>query len=1129
MHDESDETTPTAAEDPKDQTAEDQAAEDQESPESSDEAGTEAPDSPQAQDDDATEVMDSVGSDSTSDPASDAESSETIGSADSAGADNSDSTEETARWAPPEDGSPTAGQTADPYAQGPGTNQPDPYQQSPDQQNAYQQGAYQQGAYLQGSGPYQQDAYQQGLYPQGSGPYQQAPHQQGPDPTGQSGPMPYPAPPGYPANAPKSKFASALGKGSTWKAALIPPGIALLGGIIVSIILTAILTSMSEFDSVTGETGLNLDSLNYALPFILMALSLFGSAALRLDINAPDSFNAQLSIFTTGAPLVVTIVIVGLLWWMTKISERRSPAPNRVSTWIRIGVATLAMTLVLFLLQVIFAARASALEEEGSFTFSFSAVTARSFFLPLLVILITSIAGRVAGHFKGTEAIGAPFLRWAVPPLLVTWIHLALTVAVFSIVALFVLPLSVEMPGQLVPLTFVNMGLILTSLTHLGGISATAQGDLGFYSDTFSESLTLFSREAPGLLWLGLLVVAVTVLIATVVATVTRRPAWTVIEQDKQQWSSAWKLPVAFCLVWGLLSLLAIPANMSMSGSAEAAMFFGGSGAARAGIGPLAWTFLIFALWGGVIEVLSRTLGPRLALTFPAVARIAAGRTVHPHWGPYLGMSEPQFAFVHPDLARAAAPTPPPIAPGPGEVGPQGPAGYQGQPASSDAFGSQGQGQGQPQAHPGSQPGSHPGAPQQGLQQGPQQFSAPGAPQQGPQQGPPPPPTPSDQQAYAWPQGSAGQQSYSAPQGMYAAQPYAGPAQPFDKKKAKLVSVVAGGAALLLVAAIIVVTQLNGHMFGPEATVEKYFSELSDGDAEGALKVADVDVPQESRTLLTNDVLGGSKALPDDVTVEDAEISGDTATVAVTYDVGGSKGNSTLTLYKAGKKALFFDDWALKSPDLLTLTVDTPGLKKVKVNGIDVDSDGSTLSLPAFPGLYTIDLAEKSDLITADAVEVRAFLGDDANMEGEETPVLSAHPSDEFRTEVDKQVKTLIDSCAKKSVAQPDGCPFGSSLAESYDATGLTWSISSYPTVTVADDSLGADQYSNPEDATGPNGGPAWLISSNTSGEALVTGTYDMFDESEPFDDTVSFDLNGTAEIVDGKIVITVSDNPWDW
>ncbi|WP_228278271.1 hypothetical protein [Brevibacterium limosum] len=1076
MDDESDETTPTAAEEPKDRNAEAQ-----ESPEPSDEASAELEPDPESE-----KSVDSE-------------------------APDGQATEETARWAPPEDGTRTTPQTVDPYENAAENDSANTGPQ-PQGASAYPQGSGSHpqtaGPYAQWPGPYQPDPYQHGAFPQGSGPYQQVSHQQGRYQSVHSGPMPYPAPPGYPANAPRSKFASALAKGSTWKTALIPPGIALLGGIIVSIILTVILASMSEFSSLTEETGFNLDSLSYALPFILMALSLFGSAALRLDINAPDSFNAQLSLFTTGAPLLVTIVIVGLLWWMTKISERRSPAPNRVSTWIRIGVSTLATTLVLFLLQVIFAARFSSFEEDGALTFSYSTVTVRSFFLPLLVILVASIAGRVAGHFKGTEAIGAPFLRWAVPPLLVTWIHLALCVAVFSVVALFVLPLSVEMPGQLVPLTFVNMGLILTSLTHLGGIGATVQGDFGVYSDTFTESLTLFSRDAPGLLWLGLLVVAVAVLIATIVATVTRGPAWTVIKEDKQQWSSAWKLPVAFCLVWGLLSLLAVPANLSMSGSAEAAMYFGGSGAARAGIGPLAWTFLIFALWGGIIEVLSRTLGPRLALTFPALARIAAGRTVHPHWGPYLGMSEPRFAFAHPDLAQATAPTPPPVAPVPGEVGPvpgevgpQGPGGYQGQPASPQGFGSPGRPVGPPQ--------------------GPQQFSAPVGPQQAP--------TPSDQQPYAYPQGSAGQQSYSAPQGMYAAQPYAGPAKPFDKKKTTLVSVVAGGAVLLLVAALIVVTQLNGHMFGPEATVEKYFAELSDGDAEGALKVADVDVPQESRTLLTNDVLGDSKALPDDVTVEDAEMSGDTAKVAVTYDVGGSKGNSTLTLHKAGKKALFFDDWTLKSPDLLTLTVDTPGLKKVKVNGIDVDSDGSTLSLPAFPGLYTIDLAEKSDLITADAVEVRAFLGDDADMEGEETPLLAAHPSDAFRSEVDKQVKTLIDSCAKKTVAEPDGCPFGSSMAESFDATGLTWSISSYPTVTVADDSIGADQYSDPADATGPNGGPAWLISSDTSGEALVTGSYDMFDESEPFDDTVTFDLTGTAEIVDGKVVITVTDDPWDW
>src|SRR5699024_8347150 len=102
---------------------------------------------------------------------------------------------------------------------------------------------------------------------------------------------------------------------------------------------------------------------------------------------------------------------------------------------------------------------------------------------------------------------------------------------------------------------------------------------------------------------------------------------------------------------------------------------------------------------------------------------------------------------------------------------------------------------------------------------------------------------------------------------------------------------------LLLVAALIVVNQVNGRMFGPEATVEEYFAELSDGDAEGALKLADVDVPQEARALLTTHVPSGSKALPDGVTVDEAEVSGDTATVAVTYDVGGAKGNSTLTLH----------------------------------------------------------------------------------------------------------------------------------------------------------------------------------------------------------------------------------------
>ncbi|MBR7503023.1 hypothetical protein KCW65_23370, partial [Mycobacterium tuberculosis] len=68
-----------------------------------------------------------------------------------------------------------------------------------------------------------------------------------------------------------------------------------------------------------------------------------------------------------------------------------------------------------------------------------------------------------------------------------------------------------------------------------------------------------------------------------------------------------------------------------------------------------------------------------------------------------------------------------------------------------------------------------------------------------------------------------------------------GPAKPFDRKKATVVGVISGVSVLVIVAALIVVTQVNGRMFGPEAAVEKYLDRLADGDAEGALSIADVD------------------------------------------------------------------------------------------------------------------------------------------------------------------------------------------------------------------------------------------------------------------------------------------------
>src|SRR5699024_6794174 len=257
------------------------------------------------------------------------------------------------------------------------------------------------------------------------------------------------------------------------------------------------------------------------------------------------------------------------------------------------------------------------------------------------------------------------------------------------------------------------------------------------------------------------------VLLATLVSTVTRRPHWTVAGDDSQQWSSVWRTPLAFLILWGILSLLVLPIRLTMVGSGELMEQLGGSGGLRAGIGALPWSFLLFAVWGGVIEVLSRTLGPRLVMSLPALAKLLAGRAIHPYWGQTLGMDEPRGALVHPDIAAEAA----------------------------------ARAQAAPPVHGSAAPGAHPGAPV--AHPGPAGAAAVhgSAPVYG---SPPPPP------GHRPPQGSGAAAAAAhgqPPQGhgqpplghrqapMVHDQPPAGrsaPVEPFDKRKATIVGVVAG-------------------------------------------------------------------------------------------------------------------------------------------------------------------------------------------------------------------------------------------------------------------------------------------------------------------------------------------------
>ncbi|WP_019158756.1 hypothetical protein [Brevibacterium senegalense] len=86
------------------------------------------------------------------------------------------------------------------------------------------------------------------------------------------------------------------------------------------------------------------------------------------------------------------------------------------------------------------------------------------------------------------------------------------------------------------------------------------------------------------------------------------------------------------------------------------------------------------------------------------------------------------------------------------------------------------------------------------------------------------------------------------------------PAQPFDRRRATFIAGIADALVVAIVGGILVMTHVNSRVFGPEGVAQEYFSALSDGDAQAALELADVDVPAEQPTLLTNEVLSAAQA-----------------------------------------------------------------------------------------------------------------------------------------------------------------------------------------------------------------------------------------------------------------------------
>jgi hypothetical protein len=347
---------------------------------------------------------------------------------------------------------------------------------------------------------------------------------------------------------------------------------------------------------------------------------------------------------------------------------------------------------------------------------------------------------------------------------------------------------------------------------------------------------------------------------------------------------------------------------------------------------------------------------------------------------------------------------------------------------------------------------------------------------------------------------------YPAGAGDFGAVPAGGPTPPNgpggpgkpgnpNKKKIILFSALAAGLVVLLIIGAVVINIVNSSVYGPDATVRSYLSAIAKGDASAANKLAAPGVSEEEAVLLTDDVLGEASEFISNPKVTSSRVSGDQATVQVSYSLGGTAYDGYVELSKSGKQALFFDTWKIDSPLVGDLPVyvsnSSTESNEAAVNGVTV-AFGDEYSLPAYPALYTVG-APGNDFFSAEEQEYTVGTGSRADFEG---ITLELAPTEALTTAVQDAVNAFLDECAKSTELDPEGCSLRLSWYSDFTSVDkVAYTIDEYPTVEV-------DEYGTYFDASGG------------TYTADVTGT--TYDGAK---DTLPFGLEGDWGIT-GKIVI---------
>lgn len=875
--------------------------------------------------------------------------------------------------------------------------------------------------------------------------------------------------------------------------------------------------------AVDGAGGFDAGSLQgilflIGMPAQIVSMAFFGSFAGRLKMTMDDSSfgsaAAQGTVEGWFLPLTVLATVLTIAFIGGRKVAKRDPNLSVAHMWIHAALGGFAVAVVSSLVTFVTAFRMG--ESEASASYSLS-VHAAGFlpFLALLVLLTCAIAlGRMTAR---------PFPAWwprvseYIDGFKLAILH-AVLYSVLACVLVFIIQLARtiidggdlgEFFGATVTVLALLPLLAGQVLATLGGYgtlsSAGLRGSMGLDSIFGSGSIAkYYSVLDLGEWWLTLFAVILT-LVCVLVVSVVWSPARMRVPGDLLATVTSWAaLPVAYFIL-GIGAIVAAHMGMAMSasGSEEIIGYLDFDGNGHGSFGLAAWTPVLAAVFGIVIELLARFAAPFVAPYFPA----HLGAFVHKQ----AAVAYPGGAGApHGDGAHAAG------APGSEESTPTEPlpqTAETGEPY-QDAYTIAASAEQRPKQDGACMPAE------------PMPSGASTAPRPEPVGASTAPSSESVGASAAVPLASAGVATAPAP-AQQGAQPT--PMSPSAKRKIAIGGAIVGGLALFAIVGAIVVSVLSSTLFSPKNEVEAYMSALQEGRFGDAAEAAPPNIPTANRALMTNEVGKATKNRVESYTIGKVEVNDDVASVPVTFSVDGVKQEATYTVKKTGSQFVLFPDWTMETPEYKTIELSggSPNMA-FDVNGVTVDTSKAKVPtsgphteayegvpFTAFPGTYDVTFKAESEYLDANkaTVTVPGEKEADVNQEGAFYPTLNAKGEEQITT----MAKKKVDECFKGQTGpELTGNPCEGFSATPYsmvEGSKGTWKVKSYPELTVEPNEEG------------------WYFSTQENGEATFSYMSETFmDEQEKQEETSYLSVSGFAYIDDkNELKVEYEENSSGW